>query len=818
MSPMYTPEQIADITNSKLIGPAQQQIRYFLNDSRDLQFPAESLFVALQSSWKDGHQFIPELIEKGVRSFLIRNLGFDYNKFSSAGCTFLLCDSPLHTLQQLAAYHRQRFNIPVIGVTGSNGKTMVKEWLYQLLKDKYSICRSPKSYNSQIGVPLSVLNLNESHQLAIFEAGISTTGEMYNLASIIRPTIGVFTSIGSAHDEGFKSREEKISEKAKLLLGADKVIVNGLTPGEVDLTGINTAITISTGKESDWTLSATGFKIRMQSKNDSLEFILPFNDNASVSNAATCAVVLKQLGYTNTTIAERMKLLQALSIRMELKKGIDNSQLINDYYNSDLDSISIALNYLRQQNQKKRKVVVVSDIEQSGMPIPGLYRKLSELVAQHNIDLLVGIGPEISKQKFLFKANSLFFHTTDEFSSRFTGLRHHFSEATILLKGARSFGFEQISALLQLKSHDTEFEINLNKLQHNLLYFRSLLKPGVKMMAMVKAMAYGSGSSEVALSLQHLGADYLAVAYADEGVELRNAGITLPIMVMNPEEAAFEDIVNYRLEPELFSFRILRAFVNKLDNLGVTDAYPVHLKLDTGMHRLGFMQEETEALILELKNCKQIKLRSVFSHLAASDNPSLDNFSNSQIQRFTATCNKLQEALGYPFIRHICNSAGIGRFPEAQFEMVRLGIGLYGIGSGEQEQLKLENVGILKTKISQIKELAEGETVSYNRSGKLSKKSRVAVLPIGYADGFSRLLGNGQHGVFIRNQFCKTLGNICMDMCMVDVTEVNCEEGDEAIVFENATQIQSLAKAMHSIPYEVLTNVSGRVKRVFIKE
>lgn len=815
---MYSLEQIAEITYSQLIGKGQRQIRYYLNDSRDLQFPGESLFVAIQSPWKDGHQFIPELIEKGVKAFLIRDMGFDYRKYSNSDSTFLICESPLHTLQQLAAYHRQRFTIPVIGITGSNGKTMVKEWLYQLLKDKYSICRSPKSYNSQIGVPLSVLNLSEGHQLAIFEAGISTTGEMERLASIIRPSVGIFTSIGSAHDEGFDSREQKISEKVKLLVGADDLIVNGLTREELLHSGLGSVQLISEDPDADWHLSHQNNKIKLKSKTSVLEFELPFTDKASISNAATCAITLLKLGLKAETIAEKLKLLQPLALRMELKKGIDNSLLINDYYNSDLDSIVIALNYLRQQNQKARKVLVVSDIEQSGMPTASLYRKLSELLAEHSVDLVIGIGPEISNQKFLFRANALFFHNTGDFIARFNSIRHHFADATVLLKGARSFGFEEISSLLQLKSHDTVFEINLNKLQHNLLYYRSLLKPGVHLMGMVKAMAYGSGSSEIALSLQHMGADYLAVAYADEGVELRNARIRLPIMVMNPEEAAFEDLVNHRLEPEVFSFRILRAFVSKLDSLGITEAFPVHLKIDTGMHRLGFVEEELDELIAELKASKQIKLRSVFSHLAASDNSALDDFSKEQIERFIACCDKLQTALGYKFLRHISNSAGISRFPQAQFEMVRLGIGMYGIGSNNTEQSKLENVGILKTKISQIKDLKSGQTVSYNRSGKLQKDSRIAILPIGYADGFGRTLGNGRHGVYINGHFCKTVGNICMDMCMVDVSEIVCNEGDEAVIFENVSQIQDLAIALNSIPYEVLTNVSGRVKRVYVKE
>lgn len=815
---MYTPEQIAEITNCNLVGKSKSKIRYFLNDSRDLQFPEESLFVALKSDWNDGHRYIPELIDKGVKVFLVADMGFDFKPFVKQEVCFLLCESPLHTLQQLAAYHRQRYNLPVIGITGSNGKTMVKEWLYQLLKHKYSICRSPKSYNSQIGVPLSVLNLNENHTLAIFEAGISKPGEMERLASIIRPTIGVFTSIGSAHDEGFESREQKIREKAKLFISCETVFANGLRIEDKEMPGLDAAQLVTEKGEANWNLSQNGQTLALESKNQTLTFQVPFTDKASINNAATCALVLLHLGFTEKEIQTRLPQLQSLALRLELKKGIDHSLLINDFYNSDLDSISIALNYLNRQAQNTKKVLVISDIEQSGMSTLQLYSQLAVLLTQNKIDQLFGIGPEISEHKHLFPSQAMFFQNTNDFVAKFSALRFHFGNASVLLKGARSFGFEKIAALLQLKSHDTVFEINLNKLQHNFSYYRSLLQPGVKIMGMVKAMAYGSGSSEIALALQHMGAGYLAVAYADEGVELRKSQINLPILVMNPEEEAFEDIINYRLEPEIFSFRVLRTFIKKLDGMGVSEAYPVHLKFDTGMHRLGFLPEETEALIKEINTYHQIKVRSVFSHLSSSDNPQLDAFSQLQIQRFKSACQKLEIGLGYSFLKHVCNSAGITRFQSAHFDMVRLGIGLYGIGANENEQNILENVGVLKTKISQIKTLAAGESVSYNRSGMLDKTSRIAVIPIGYADGFSRLLGNGKHGVYIKGQFCKTVGNICMDMSMIDVSESACEEGDEVIVFENPEHIQALATALGSIPYEVLTNVSGRVKRVYVRE
>lgn len=815
---MYTAQQIAEITNCRLEGKNKQPIRYFLNDSRELQFPEETLFVALRSNWNDGHKYIPALIEKGVKLFMVEGFGFDHLAFKQPDLCFLLCESPLQTLQQLAAYHRQRFNIPVIGITGSNGKTMVKEWLYQLLKDNYSICRSPKSYNSQIGVPLSVLRLNEQHTLGIFEAGISKTGEMQKLASIIRPNMGLFTSFGSAHDEGFNSREEKISEKAALLLGCDKVIANGLLASDKKIPGLNQAVLISENPDADWQIEKVGTKVRLKSKDRTFEFQLPFEDKASVLNAGTCALVSLELGIEENILREKLGKLQPLALRLELKTGIDGSLLINDFYNSDLDSIGIALSYLQQQNQRARKVMLVSDIEQSGIDEQNLYRKLADLLSHHKIDQLIGIGPGISRHKFLFKSNSVFFPNTGDFVSRFSGFRHLFSDSSILLKGARSFGFEEIAALLQLKSHDTVFEINLNRVQHNFSYYRSLLKPGVQIMGMVKAMAYGGGSSEIALSLQHIGANYLAVAYADEGVELRKSRVTLPILVMNPEEQSFEDLINYHLEPEIFSFKVLRAFAERVDALGITEAFPIHLKIDSGMHRLGFLPEELPELLNELLHRKQLKVRSVFSHLAASDNPQFDDFSREQIRIFSLACKELEKGLGYSFLQHLCNSAGITRFPAAHFNMVRLGIGLYGIAANAQEQQSLECPVSLKTRISQIKKLKAGETVSYNRSGKLTADSHIAVIPIGYADGFSRMLGNGKFTVLVKGMPCPTIGNVCMDMCMIDVTSVKCEEGDEVLIFENPEQIQNLSKALDSIPYEVLTNVSGRVKRVYIRE
>jgi alanine racemase len=793
---MFTLKKIADLTGAEFHGGADLAVSFFLTDSRSLQTPDGTIFVALRSRRTNGHYFIPDLIEKGVRAFLVEKDEIDVSLFKNA--SFVVSENPLQALQKLAAAHRRQFNIPVIGITGSNGKTVVKEWLYQTLKDRYSICRSPKSYNSQIGVPLSVLNLASDHQLGIFEAGISLPGEMQKLAEIIRPTIGVFTALSTAHDEGFTGRSEKILEKFELFGKCEKIFVNGLRENEIPEQYRSRSVVVNP----------------LNQKN----FPLPFSDEASLANASTVAELLRFFDVPEKLIMEKLVNLHPVALRLELKSGINSSLLINDYYNSDLDSLRIALNYLQQQKRYLRKVVIVSDIEQSGMAATKLYKEIAGLFSGNQIDLVVGIGKEISKHRSLFRSGSLFFEDTRSFTEAFPAFGFQLSSSSILLKGARSFGFEKISRLLQQKSHDTVFEINLNRLAENVNYYRSLLSEKVKLMCMVKAMGYGSGSAEVARTLEHLGVNYLAVAYADEGVELRNALVKLPIMVMSPESEAFDDIITYRLEPEIYSLRLLKQFIDKIDAMGVTEAFPIHLKIDTGMHRLGFLENDFDELCSVLRESPQVRIRSVFSHMAASDNPLMDGFTNSQKDKFERACDIVEKTLGYSFLKHLCNSGGITRFPSAHYDMVRLGIGMYGIGVNAEEQKNLQNVGALKTRISQIKSVKKGESVGYNRNGPVSKDTRIAVIPIGYADGFGRSLGNGRHGVFVNGKWCVTIGNICMDMCMIDVSGCEVQEGDEAVIFENAEQIEEMAKAMSSIAYEVLTSVSGRVKRIYVQE
>ncbi len=815
---MITPHHIAEICNAKLIGTGHVVIKHLLTDSRTITDYPESVFFALVSERNNGHRFIHELYNKGVRCFVVS----ETTEMPGPDCSLIIVENTLQALQQTARQHREKFQLPVIGITGSNGKTIVKEWLYQILKQRYHICRSPKSYNSQIGVPLSVWNLNDRHNLALFEAGISQKGEMQKLQQIIQPNIGVFTGIGAAHREGFVSQEEKILEKFNLFEHCDTLVINGLSAQQIPAgCAVKNCIRIADDGDIRITSISPGnhqTEIKLKHNESEYTLVIPFLDDASISNAVTCFGVLLALKLNISDYLPLFENLSPVALRLEIKNGTGNCVLINDYYNSDLDSLQIALNSLHQHKRNQSRTVILSDIEQSGIEPKELYRQISALLKQNQIDRLVGVGKNISLHKSFFGGEKYFFEDTNDLLRALNEGRIFFHNTTILLKGARRFGFEAISQLLQLKSHDTVLEINLNRLTDNINYYKSLLAPGTGIMCMVKAMGYGSGSAEIARTLQHMGINYLAVAYADEGVELRNAQIHLPIMVMSPEEDSLEDIINHNLEPEIYSFRILEMFCRQLSKNGVSEPYPVHIKLDTGMHRLGFEEKDFEALANLLQNHPQLKVKSVFSHLVGSDNPSLDEFTNEQIVLFEKAFTLIENKIGYGFLKHICNSGGISRFKQAHYSMVRLGIGMYGIGVNAEEQKKLQDVSILKTRISQIKHVSKGQTVGYNKNGKVEHAMTIATIPIGYADGFRRDLGNGKFAVYINGKACNTVGNICMDMCMVDISGVDCREGDEVLFFENFNQITALAKAMNTIPYEVLTSISSRVKRVYVQE
>jgi Alr-MurF fusion protein len=825
----YTVNDIARIIHAEEAVNKNMLIEHLLLDSRKVYAAASSLFFALKGHRKDGHQFIPELYKRGVRNFVIAS---PVNIIDYPEADFLLVHDTLEALQLLAAWHRQQFNIPVIGITGSNGKTVVKEWLYQLLHEDYNIVRSPKSYNSQIGVPLSVWQMNEHHTLGIFEAGISGQGEMMRLEKIIRPAIGVLTNIGAAHSEGFIDDDHKFREK--LTFFKNSTVLIGKETDFVHRYGVRE--TLEMFNESLQLLSwGTGeseneFVLRHIEKNaDRTTFIIgaqpvtiPFTDDASVENAITCYCILSELKISPEVIAQRMQRLQPVSMRLELKKGINHCTIINDSYSADLSSLEIALNFLDQQSTGVGRIVILSDFLQSSIPDEQLYKQVLESLAKHSVQRVIGIGERISTaicnlpESERQNLHAELYPSTEAFLQQFRSFR--FKDEIILIKGARVFAFEQIVQLLEQKAHQTILEINLNAIVHNLKEYQQLLRPSTKIMAMVKAFAYGSGGAEVAGILQYHKADYLGVAYADEGVELRKAGNTLPIMVMNPEVNAFETIVEHNLEPEIYSFELLHAFDMFLQKEGLS-LYPVHIEIETGMNRLGFGITEMAKLADAVNTSPSFKVQTVFSHLAASEEAAQDEFTMLQFQQFEKAAGQLEQLLGYTFIRHIANSAAVVRHPKLQLDMVRLGIGLYGVDSAASQVLDLQTVATLKSTVAQLKYLKTGESVSYNRKGVVKKDSVIATVRMGYADGYPRRLGNDRGKIWIGGQLVPVIGTVCMDMFMIDVTDVpGVKEGDEVIIFGKQLPVEQIAEWAQTIPYEIMTGISQRVKRVYFEE
>ncbi len=801
-------------------------IESLLTDSRKLLIPESTLFFAIDGPQKSAGNFIPLLYEKGVRCFITQNnfTTKELERFPEGN--FIQTTNALDALQEIASRHRHRFHYPLIGITGSNGKTIVKEWLYQLLNNDYNIIRSPKSYNSQIGVPLSVWNMNESHTLGIFEAGISLPGEMQRLQKIIDPEIGIFTFIGDAHAEGFKSIQQKINEKLQLFINSKVIIYcadDEALKGSVAAfkQNVNNNIRLFGWSQKDQAdlfinkieKQTDGTAIFCRYVTDEFNFFIPFTDDAAVHNAITCCCVLLYLGIHISAIAANIYQLRPVEMRLELKEGINNCSIINDSYSADLNSLSIALDFLAQQQQHNKRTVILSDVLQSGQSADQLYKSIAAILSQKELNRFIGIGPQLSENATAFEKikNKTFFDSTEDFLKNITSL--HFNDETILLKGARVFRFEKISHALEQKMHETVMEINLNALRNNLKQYCQLLSKDVKMMAMVKAFSYGSGSYEIASLLQHANVDYLAVAYADEGVALRKSGIRLPIMVMNAEEAGFNNIIQYKLEPELYSFNILQSFERFLQQHHINH-YPVHIKLDTGMHRLGFTGTDMEALCKILSGSSQLKILSAFSHLVASDEKEHDAFTNMQAGSFLKMTDQIEKAIGYSFLKHIANTAAIHRHPGLQFDMVRLGIGLYGVDAN----LKLQNVTTLKTTISQIKPVRKGESVGYSRKGIVNRNSMIATVRIGYADGYPRMLGNGNGKMLLNDQLVPVIGNVCMDMAMLDITGIDAAEGDEVIVFGEKLPVTKIAGWAGTIPYEILTNISQRVKRVYYEE
>jgi len=815
----YAIQDIARIINATASQAANITISEISWDSRRITTPANTLFFALTGARRNGVQFINQLYQQGVRSFVVSG---EPVPEQYADAVFLHVKDTQAALQQLAAYHRSQFAIPVIGITGSNGKTIVKEWLYQLLHQQYNIVRSPRSYNSQIGVPLSVWQIQSQHNLAIFEAGISQAGEMDKLQPIIQPTIGIITNIGEAHSAGFINQQQKLQEKLQLFTQAQTIVYCN------DNDAIDTAVRQLPNARLSWghnpeadvlvvktTASATQTHIQLLYKQKPIEFSIYFTDEAAVENAITCATVLLLLGCDATYIQQHMLLLQPVNMRLELKKGINNCVLINDSYSADINSLQNALHFLSQQNSSLTKTAILSDFTQTATDDITLYGQIIQQLQENGVQKLIGIGPAISSALQHYNTSVVtvsLYPSTDSFIQHFRPSQ--FKDEAILIKGARIFGFEQLVPLLEQKAHQTVLEINLNALINNVKQYQQQLQPTTKIMAMVKAFAYGSGGAEIAGMLQFHKVDYLGVAYADEGVELRKAGITLPIMVMNPEPAAFENIITYNLEPDLFSPDMLQAFTTFVQQEGLYN-YPVHIEIETGMNRLGFLPQQWNELATTLANTNLIKVQSVFSHLAASEDPNEDSYTLAQYEKYNQAVAILQQQLNYTFIKHIANTSAIGRLPQLQLDMVRLGIGMYGVGN----IAGLQQVATLKTTVAQIKELQAGETISYNRRGVLQRTSTIATVRIGYADGYNRKLGNGNGYVLVHGQQAPIIGTVCMDMTMLDITGIdNVYTGDEVTIFGKDLPIQQLATWAGTIPYEIMTGISQRVKRVYFEE
>lgn len=819
-------EKIATLIGARIYGNATDRVvDWLLTDSRSLAFPESTLFFALRTRLGDGHRYVADLYKRGVRCFVVEQVPAETEQeFPDA--VFLITASPLKALQRLAERHREEMHLPVIGITGSNGKTVVKEWLYQLLAPHYHVARSPRSYNSQIGVPLSVWLLNEQTEIGVFEAGISQVGEMHALRAIVQPTIGIMTNVGEAHQENFASKEEKCAEKLTLfqdaevlIYCADDAIVSGGVAA-MNYTGRRFAWTLKEDAEAEVSVRAEQTDEKFTQITYTYEgathtFTLPFIDGASLQNALHCLAACLYLGISADTIAQGMANLEPVAMRLEVKQGIRGCMIINDCYNSDINSLDIALDFTARrfaQTAAQRRVLVLSDMEQTGLTPSELYKRVAQMVVSRGVDLLIGVGADLSASRECFTLPAHFFTSVEALMS--SCVLDELQSDVILLKGSRRAGFERIAEALSQKVHETTLEVNLEAVAQNLTHYRNMLSEQTKMVCMIKASAYGSGAVEIAKTLQERGVDYLAVAVADEGVELRNAGITGNIIVMNPEMNSFATLFAHRLEPEVYNFNLLDALIHAAEREGITN-FPVHIKLNTGMTRLGFNpHEDMEQLVARLKHQTALLPRSVFSHFAGSDSKDFDAYTHQQFATFDTASKYLQANFPHKVLRHICNSAGIERFPEYHLDMVRLGLGLYGVSPIDNHTI--HNVATLKTTILQIRDVSDATTVGYSRRGVLSRPSRIAALPIGYADGLNRRLGNRRGYCLVNGMPAPYVGNICMDVCMIDVTDIPCHEGDTVEIFGDNLPVAQLAEWLETIPYEVLTSVSERVKRVYL--
>ncbi|MBB1285423.1 bifunctional UDP-N-acetylmuramoyl-tripeptide:D-alanyl-D-alanine ligase/alanine racemase [Flavisolibacter sp. BT320] len=811
---MYLISTICTILKGQLVQGGEWEIRHLLYDSRRIQHPETSLFFAIKTAHNDGHRYLSEAYQKGIRAFVVSE------EVALEDAVVIRVDDTLAALQALAAWHRSQFSIPVIGITGSNGKTVVKEWLTQMLEEDFSIVRSPKSFNSQLGVPLSVWELGPQHTLGIFEAGISTVGEMENLQKIIQPTIGILTNIGEAHNEGFVSLEEKLQEKlllfkdAEIVIGEQKWLQQSTRPvfswSREDGADVLVRSIATTGGRTEITVAYDGKIVSIQ---------IPFIDDASIQNAITCVCILLFLKKDITAYRQRFLQLHPVDMRLQLQHAINNCLLVNDSYSADINSLTIALHFLAEQSSGRKQTVILSDFQETGRGDETLYAAIANLLLSNGVQRVIAIGEKISVQLSEKLSPSIAvqaFTSTENFIENFRSSQ--FAGEIILLKGARKAGFERIAALFEQKLHGTVLQINLSALAHNLRQYQKILQPSTRIMAMVKAFSYGSGGAEIASVLQFHNTAYLGVAYADEGIDLVKAGITVPIMVMNPEASSYAAIVDHALQPVLYSAQRLAEFEAYINSQGLSN-YPVHLEVETGMNRLGLSLEDIAAVAEQLAASTTLHVQSLFSHLAASESPEMDDFTNLQAKRFIQAAEILRKKIAYPFLQHISNTAGIIRHPQLQMDMVRLGIGLYGIAFDAEDVLPLEPVATLRSTIAQIKTVKKGESVSYNRRGVAKRDSRIATVRIGYADGYSRRFGNGVGKMWVRGSIAPVIGTVCMDMTMIDITDISgVKEGDDVIVFGKELPVQEVAAWGETIPYEIMTSVSQRVKRVYYYE
>jgi len=824
---MHTRYKISEIAHyigvDSRLNSTQSEFDHITIDSRQIRSSKHTLFIAIKGKHHDGHDYIEALLQQGVLNFIVTNR--DCLNLSKGN--FILVNNSVEALQKLAKLHREKFDIPLIGITGSNGKTVVKDWLFQFFSSSKKTVRSPKSYNSQIGVPLSLWNIQKQHELAIIETGISEPGEMEQLQSIVQPQFGIFTNIGDAHSENFASKHQKIQEKLTLFKQSKTIIFcadHNLVKEELEKYYPEKKLVswsfeelgdISVKKE----VKALSTSLTFNWDKTHIESHIPYTDLASIENACHCVTMSLVLGITPSEIRETLPLLTPIAMRLELKKGVNQTTVINDVYSADVESLKIALDFTKQQSHYSKRTAILSSLEQSASAPERLYAQINESLEDAKVTRLIGIGKEMSVHRNAFRMEKQqYFPSTAALLNAIRAGEIQLSNETILVKGARKFEFERISNLLQAQNNESVLEISLNQLINNLNAYRNLLKPQVKIMAMVKAYGYGAGAAEIAKTLEHQRVDYLAVAYPDAGIDIRKSGIEVPIMVMSPRIFSYQELLHWNLEPEISNKNILNSLIEFANQLDKHQLINIHVKIETGMNRLGFTIEEIPWVIEQLKKCETVKVTTIFSHLADSGNPKEDAFTQQQIDLFEKASSQLIAGVGHAVTRHILNTSGIERFPHAQFDMVRLGIGLYGIGSTPKMAEKLKSIGAFKSSIIQIKIIQAGQSIGYGRSEVVANEMKIAVVPVGYADGLNRKLSNGIGSLIVKGTVAPIVGKVCMDMCMIDVSNLEVEVGEEVIVFDEHYPPTRIAEQLDTIPYEVLTSISARVKRVYFQE